>query len=56
MRFQFEQTIGQLEPRKGAYFYLTIDASIVNQFPKKRATRLICAIDNKVSYSCGLNI
>ena len=54
-RFTFEQTIGQLEKRKGGYYYLKISADIVDQFDKKRATRLKCVIDNKVSYSCGLN-
>ncbi|GAB5527336.1 MAG: hypothetical protein Roseis2KO_52080 [Roseivirga sp.] len=53
--FQFEQPVHQLEKRKGGYYYLKIDASTVNQYEKKRATRLICTIDDKVSYSCGLN-
>ncbi len=53
--FTFEQPIGQLEKRKGGYYYLKINADIVDQFDKKRATRLKCVIDNKVSYSCGLN-
>ncbi|MEM8528354.1 MAG: YdeI/OmpD-associated family protein [Bacteroidota bacterium] len=53
--FQFTQNIGQLEKRKGGYFYLKIDAEVVEQFEKKRATRLKCDIDGKVSYSCGLN-
>jgi len=50
-----QQTIKQLEKRKGGYFYLKIDAEIINQFSKKRATRMICNIDDKVSYRCGLN-
>lgn len=49
------QTIKQLEKRKGGYFYLKIDAKIINQYSKKRATRMICNIDEKVSYRCGLN-
>ncbi|MEM7103319.1 MAG: YdeI/OmpD-associated family protein [Bacteroidota bacterium] len=53
--FTFETTVQQLEKRKGGYFYLKIDASIVNQFERKRATRLICTIDGKLSYQCGLN-
>ncbi|MEL6925343.1 MAG: DUF1905 domain-containing protein [Bacteroidota bacterium] len=55
MQFEFTQHIGQLEKRKGGYYYLTIDADTVNQFEKKRHTRLVCTIDHKVSYSCGLN-
>ncbi|MEL6863640.1 MAG: YdeI/OmpD-associated family protein [Bacteroidota bacterium] len=54
-KFSFQQSIQQLEKRKGGYFYFVIDADIVNQFEKKRATRLICSIEDKVSYSCGLN-
>jgi len=53
--FQFEQSVQQLEKRKGGYFYLTIDNSTVDQFNKKRFVRLKCEIDDKISYSCGLN-
>ncbi|WP_299519252.1 YdeI/OmpD-associated family protein [Winogradskyella sp.] len=53
--YQGQQTIKQLEKRKGGYYYLKIEASIVEQFPHKRKTRLICEINNEVSYRCGLN-
>ncbi|MEO0468553.1 MAG: DUF1905 domain-containing protein [Bacteroidota bacterium] len=53
--FQLQQAIRQLEKRKGGYYYLQVDADLVDQYEKKRATRLICTIDNTVSYSCGLN-
>jgi hypothetical protein len=53
--FQSEQTIKQLEKRQGGYFYIKIDAEVVNQFAKKRATRLICTLDGTASYRCGLN-
>lgn len=53
--FQGTQKIKQLEPIRGAYFYLKINAEIVGQFEKKRATRLICTLDETVSYRCGLN-
>jgi hypothetical protein len=49
------QTIKQLEKRKGGYYYLKLESEIINQFSKKRATRMVCTIDNKVSYRCGLN-
>jgi hypothetical protein len=52
---QGQQTIKQLEKRKGGYFYLKINAEIINQFSKKRATRMICTINDQISYSCGLN-
>jgi hypothetical protein len=50
-----EQAIGQLEKMKGGYFYLTIEAGIINQFERKRHTRLVCHLDEKISYQCGLN-
>jgi hypothetical protein len=50
-----EQAIGQLEKIKGGYFYLTIKAVIINQFERKRHTRLLCHLDEKISYQCGLN-
>jgi len=50
-----EHTVGQLEKRKGGYFFLKIDADIVNQFENKRHTRLICTLDNRLSFQCGLN-
>lgn len=53
--FTGEQIIGQLEKIKGGYFHLTIAADVVNQFEKKRHTRLICHLDDAVSYACGLN-
>jgi len=48
-------TIKQLEKCKGGYFYLSLDAEIVDQFERKKATRIICTIDDEISYRCGLN-
>ncbi|MEM7107290.1 MAG: YdeI/OmpD-associated family protein [Bacteroidota bacterium] len=53
--YQGTQSIKQLEKRKGGYFYLKIDSTIVEQFSRKRSTRLICTMEGKVSYRCGLN-
>ncbi len=53
--YKSEQIIGQLEKRKGGYFYLKVDAEIVSQFENKRKTRFICKLDNKISFQCGLN-
>ncbi|MEL6652413.1 MAG: YdeI/OmpD-associated family protein [Bacteroidota bacterium] len=53
--FSFSQALGQLEKRKGGYYYFRIDASVVDQFERKRSTRLVCEVEGKVSYSCGLN-
>ncbi|MEM6863911.1 MAG: DUF1905 domain-containing protein [Bacteroidota bacterium] len=53
--YQAHQTIKQLEKRKGGYYFLTIGSEIIDQFSRKRATRLICTIDEKITYRCGLN-
>jgi hypothetical protein len=49
------QVLGQLDKMRGGYFYLRIEADIINQFERKRHTRLICHLDDKISFSCGLN-
>ena len=49
------QKIKQLEKRKGGYFYLKLDHNIVNKFERKRSTRVICTIDDVITYRCGLN-
>jgi len=54
-RFTFNQLIRQLEKRKGGYYYLQVDAAIVNQLERKRATRIICTLNGTVTYGCGLN-
>jgi hypothetical protein len=54
-QYEGEQAIGQLEKIKGGYFYLTIDAQIIQQFERKRHMRLVCHLDGKISYQCGLN-
>lgn len=53
--FSFEQPLRQLEARKGGYFYLVVPAEVVEQFPRKRKTRLICTVDDSLTYRCGLN-
>lgn len=52
---QGQQIIRQLEKRKGGYYYLRVAADLVDTWEKKRATRLVCTLDETVSYSCGLN-
>ncbi|MEM8898337.1 MAG: YdeI/OmpD-associated family protein [Bacteroidota bacterium] len=51
----FTQPIQQLEKKRGGYFYLHLDAEVVEKLPKKRATRLICILEKQYSFSCGLN-
>lgn len=53
--FKSEQIIGQLEKRKGGYFFLKIEVELVNQYKNKRHTRLICKLENNLSFQCGLN-
>ena len=53
--YKSEQIIGQLEKRKGGYFFLKIDAEIVNQFENKRLTRFLCTLENSLTFQCGLN-
>jgi hypothetical protein len=53
--YKSEQIIEQLEKRKGGYFFLKIDADIVNNFSNKRNTRLLCTLENKLTFQCGLN-
>lgn len=53
--FTGKQKIGQLEKRKGGYYFLKIDAEIINQFENKRRTRFICNLDDSLEFRCGLN-
>ena len=50
-----EQSIKQLEKRKGGYFFLKIDSGIVDQFKDGRRTRFICTLENQLNFQCGLN-
>ena len=54
-RYKSEQIIQQLEKRKGGYFFLKIDAEIVNQFKNKRQTRFLCTLEKSLTFQCGLN-
>jgi Domain of unknown function (DUF1905)/Bacteriocin-protection, YdeI or OmpD-Associated len=53
--YKDEQTIGQLEKRKGGYFYLTISPEVIDGFKNKRQTRFLCTIDGQLTFRCGLN-
>jgi Domain of unknown function (DUF1905) len=53
--YEGEQLFGQLEKQKGGYFFLKIEADIINQFERKRHTRMVCHLDEKITYRCGLN-
>lgn len=50
-----EQIVEQLEKIKGGYFFLKVNAETVNRLKYKNKTRLICKLDHKVSFQCGLN-
>ncbi len=53
--FSDHQHIRQLEPRKGSYFYAVVPAEVVQTFPKQRKTRLLCTLDQQLTFACGLN-
>lgn len=53
--FSDKQEIKQLEKRKGGYYYLQIEAEVVQELSRQRATRLICILDHQLSFRCGLN-
>jgi hypothetical protein len=53
--YKSEQIIGQLEKRKGGYFFLKIEADIIHQFKNKRHTRFKCTLENSLTFPCGLN-
>lgn len=53
--YKSEQIIGQLEKRKGGYFFLKIEAEIINQFKNKRQTRFLCTLEKSLIFQCGLN-
>ncbi|WP_338224473.1 YdeI/OmpD-associated family protein [Algoriphagus confluentis] len=55
LSFSDTQVIGQLEPRKGGYFFLKLSAEIVNRWENKKSTRLICILEDNLSFRCGLN-
>lgn len=54
-QYKSKQNIGQLEKRKGGYFYLKIDAEIIHQFKNKRQTRFLCTLEKSLTFQCGLN-
>ena len=50
-----QQPVQQLEARKGGYFYFEIPATYVKTLTRQRKTRLICTLDQHLTYPCGLN-
>jgi hypothetical protein len=53
--YKSAQTLGQLEKRKGGYFFLKIEIEIINQFQNKRHTRFLCTLEKSLTFQCGLN-
>lgn len=51
----FAQPITKLDKSKGGYYFLAISAADVARFSRQKETRLICTLDEKVSFRCGLN-
>jgi hypothetical protein len=52
--YQSRQAIGQLEKRKGGYYFLKVDAEVVHQFRGGKNTRFLCKLE-RIAFSCGLN-
>ena len=55
LTFEATTPIIQLEPKRGSYFVVVISSETIDQYPKKRSTRVVIELDDKVKYSCGLN-
>lgn len=53
--YKDQQAIGQLEKRKGGYYYFMVTAATANAFTHQHKTRLICTIDKTLTFQCGLN-
>ncbi len=53
--FEGQKVVGQLEKRRGGYFYVDVAATLVQTFPQQRKTRLLCTLDQTLTYPCGLN-
>ncbi|WP_075344260.1 DUF1905 domain-containing protein [Tenacibaculum agarivorans] len=53
--YKGEEIIGQLDKRRGGYYFLKLHADIVNRFEHKRKTRFICTINDELEFRCGLN-
>lgn len=51
----FKQTVKQLDKRQGGYHFLKLDAETVADLPEQNSTKLKCILDDKVSFSCGIN-
>ncbi len=53
--YKGRQVIGQLEKRKGGYYYFIVTAATAHAFTHQHKTRLICTIDKTLTFQCGLN-
>ncbi len=53
--YKNSQLLKQLEKRKGGYYFLTINAEVVNEFKNGKHTRFVCNVDKILAFSCGLN-
>ncbi|WNJ17094.1 DUF1905 domain-containing protein [Pontibacter sp. G13] len=53
--FQARLILSKLAPRKGGYHHLVIPHEVVDQFPRGKKTRVICTLNESLSYACGFN-
>ena len=49
------QKIKQLEPIRGSYYHIVLQREDVLNFPRGKSTRLICELDGKLYFQCGLS-
>lgn len=49
------QKIEKLDPRRGGYHYIYVDASVVEKLTAEKKPRLLCTIDGWFEFQCGLN-
>jgi hypothetical protein len=47
--------IQKLPAQRGGYFYITVSATLVQQFSKGKKQRLVCTINNALTLNCGVN-
>jgi len=50
-KFKFKQSIQKVA---NSHHYVHLDSKIVDEFEKREKTRLLCVVDNTVSYSCQI--
>jgi len=53
--FEDQQRILQFDAHRGGYGYVIVPAYGVGTLPEGKKTRLLCTVDGKFTFQCGLN-